>query len=49
MIKFKACPKCKGDLRIERDSYGSYVQCFQCSRLVDLEAPSRDHLLQKAG
>ena len=40
MIKFKACPKCKGDLFLERDSYGRYLQCFQCSRIFDLEAPS---------
>jgi DNA-directed RNA polymerase subunit M/transcription elongation factor TFIIS len=36
MIKFKACPKCKGDLYLNRDMYGKYLNCFQCGYLKDL-------------
>ncbi len=30
MFKLKACPRCQGDLREERDKYGSYEICLQC-------------------
>jgi len=38
MLRFKCCPKCKGDviLRI-KDKYGWYDQCLQCGYLHDLE------------
>jgi hypothetical protein len=36
MIMFKACPKCKGDLYLNRDMYGKYVNCFQCGYLKDV-------------
>ena len=25
MFFFKACPKCQGDLHLDRDSYGAFV------------------------
>ena len=34
MFWFKACPKCHGDLYSDRDVYGSYVACFQCSHYL---------------
>ncbi len=37
MIYFKGCPKCKGDLYLEEDFYGSFFKCFQCGHLIDLE------------
>jgi hypothetical protein len=48
MIKFKACPKCGGDLFLGMDSYGKYLQCFQCSRTFDLEALLKGPTPQKA-
>ena len=36
MIKLKACPKCHGDLYLERDQYGSYMSCLQCGYLTEL-------------
>ena len=36
MIKLKACPKCHGDLSLERDRYGSYLSCLQCGYLKEL-------------
>ena len=46
MIKFKACPKCKGDLYLNQDIYGKYLNCLQCGYLKDisseLEIPQRE-------
>ena len=36
MIKLKACPKCHGDLNLERDQYGRYLSCLQCGYLMEL-------------
>jgi DNA-directed RNA polymerase subunit M/transcription elongation factor TFIIS len=36
MWKFKSCPRCKGDLYVDRDSYGWYQGCMQCGYLKDL-------------
>ena len=36
MLKLKSCPKCKGDIMVDRDSYGWYEQCLQCGYLRDL-------------
>lgn len=30
MLKFKSCPRCKGDVLIDRDHHGWYEQCLQC-------------------
>jgi len=32
------CPKCGGNLFLDRDLYGWYEQCLQCSYTGDLEA-----------
>ena len=40
MLYFKTCPKCKGDMQLTRDMYGSYKACLQCGYLEDLEAES---------
>ena len=37
MWKFKCCPKCDGDLFVDWDMNGWYVQCLQCGYLSDLE------------
>ena len=34
VIRFKACPKCHGDLIDGRDQYGSYLSCIQCGRYI---------------
>ena len=39
-LKFKACPKCQGDLQIKRDIYGMFINCLQCGLQKDLDAPS---------
>ena len=41
MIKFKGCPKCKGDLYLNKDMYGKYFNCLQCGYMKDLPCMSR--------
>ena len=38
-FRLKSCPRCKGDIVIERDRWGWYEQCIQCGYLRDLEMP----------
>ena len=37
MLRLKSCPRCRGDLLLERDSWGWYEQCIQCGYLHDLQ------------
>ncbi len=34
---FKGCPRCKGDVYVEKDSFGTYRKCLQCGRMQELE------------
>ena len=36
MLYLKSCPRCSGDMYMDRDAYGSYRQCFQCGYVRDL-------------
>jgi len=38
MWKFKSCPKCAGDLFVDWDTNGWYVECLQCGYLSDLDS-----------
>ena len=38
MILFKACSRCKGDLLVGSDMYGSYARCLQCGHSVDYDS-----------
>ena len=35
MIRFKDCPKCRGDLVFRQDQYGSFFSCVQCGLITD--------------
>lgn len=37
MWRLKKCPRCKGDMFIDRDLYGWYEQCLQCSYRSELK------------
>ncbi len=37
MLRFKSCPRCKGDVLIDKDIYGWYEQCLQCGYQRDLK------------
>ena len=30
MLNFKSCPRCRGDVNVDRDWYGEYESCLQC-------------------
>ena len=36
MIKFKFCPRCRGDLYLAEDIFGKYLNCLQCGYHKDL-------------
>jgi len=36
MWKFRSCPRCGGDIFIERESDDWYEQCLQCGYLHDI-------------
>lgn len=36
MLKLKGCPKCKGDVVLDRDIHGWFEQCIQCGYLHDM-------------
>ena len=37
MLFFKACPKCPGDMQVNRDQYGEFIECLQCGLLRDID------------
>jgi hypothetical protein len=37
MLRLKSCPRCKGDIFIDRDHLGWYEQCIQCGYQHDLK------------
>ncbi len=37
MFFFKACQKCHGDMFIDQDHYGTFIECLQCGSLGDLQ------------
>ena len=37
MFYFKSCTKCEGDQSLEQDSYGSFLKCLQCGKLVEVD------------
>ncbi|MFH1003712.1 MAG: hypothetical protein V1780_06175 [Chloroflexota bacterium] len=37
MLRLKSCPRCNGDIRLDRDQYGWYEECIQCGYVRDLK------------
>ena len=37
MLFLKACPKCHGDMYVDRDVYGTFIECLRCGLLRDVE------------
>lgn len=48
MIFFKACPRCSGDMHVNRDIYGEYKECLNCGNMQDLENPEAKRALLTA-
>ncbi|MFQ5996982.1 MAG: hypothetical protein ACE5KP_05090 [Dehalococcoidales bacterium] len=36
MLRFKSCPRCKGDVLVDRDHHGWYEECLQCGYQRDM-------------
>ena len=47
MLELKACPRCRGDMRVRHDVYGGYKQCFQCGNTIELKPTTRRRLFLK--
>jgi len=47
--KFKSCPRCDGDMFIDRDLYGWYEQCIQCGYARDLRSTVKLEQQQACG
>jgi len=45
MWRFRSCPRCKGDIFIDRDYLGWYEHCLQCGYQHDLKVS--DVMLRK--
>ena len=41
MMELKACPRCRGDLRVDHDMYGNFKQCIQCGNSIELKQDAR--------
>ena len=37
MFFLKSCPKCHGDMFLDKDSYGSFIECIQCGTLRNIQ------------
>ena len=41
MLYLKGCPKCHGDMYLEKDSYGVFRQCLQCGMIQEAPAAAK--------
>ena len=46
MLELKACPRCRGDMRVNHDVYGHYKQCFQCGNTIELNSTTSRRLFR---
>ncbi|MFQ6028891.1 MAG: hypothetical protein ACE5Q6_15515 [Dehalococcoidia bacterium] len=37
MFYIKACPKCTGDLYVDQDQFGTFLECIQCGLVRDVK------------
>ncbi len=42
MLRWNTCPRCKGDVRIDRDEYGWYEECLMCGYHHDVAVQAHD-------
>ena len=36
MLYLKGCTRCGGDVYLDRDGWGAYMQCLQCGQMRDI-------------
>ena len=37
VVRFRACPRCSGDMHLRSENYGKYQACLQCGHVRDLK------------
>ena len=47
LVRTKACRRCGGDLSLERDSYGTYMECIQCGASFSVSDLVNSGILKK--
>jgi DNA-directed RNA polymerase subunit RPC12/RpoP len=40
-LYLKACPRCHGDIALDNDQYGRYMECLQCGFLIRSRAEEK--------
>jgi DNA-directed RNA polymerase subunit RPC12/RpoP len=40
-LYLKACPRCHGDIALDDDQYGRYMECLQCGFLIRSKAEDK--------
>ena len=40
-LYLKACPRCSGDIQLNDDQYGRYMECLQCGFLIRSKAEDK--------
>ncbi len=48
MVWLKECPRCQGDLFLDRDHYGEFKTCVQCGYMKDLVEANANETLSIA-
>ena len=41
MVRYKACPRCRGDVVLDKDRYGRFWECIACGWHKDLPIERR--------
>jgi ssDNA-binding Zn-finger/Zn-ribbon topoisomerase 1 len=41
MLRLKSCPRCTGDILIDRDHFGWFEQCIQCGYQHDIKVSDK--------
>lgn len=44
MLLLKACPRCGGDMSLEREQGYAYFECLQCTHVLSLAQERRMHI-----
>ena len=40
-LYLKACPRCRGDIQLDTEQYGRYMECLQCGFLIRSKAEDK--------